>query len=154
MAAFVLSLIIALTPAVQGHPDFSGTWALDVRDSVGLNDDEQERGVTLRVRQTDREVIFERRLNGGDSDRVVTYALDGSERVSKSGSQEVKARSRWDGDRLITTGTQSASILFVRLSATFDEDRHLADNGRTMIAESTFVRDGKTARRRLVFRRQ
>jgi len=152
--AHVLVALVALSLMVQARPDFSGTWALDVRESIGLNEDEQERGVTLRVRQTDREVVFERRLNGGDSVRVVTYALDGSERTSKAGSQQVKARSRWDGDRLVTKGTQSASVLFVRMSATFDEDRRLADNGKTMIAESVFVRDGKTTRRKLVFRRQ
>jgi hypothetical protein len=107
----------------------------------------------MRIRQTDREIVFERQLGDGQV-RVVRYALDGSESTSKAGSVEVKARSRWDNDRLVTTGTQSASFLLVRLTAKFDEVRYLAENGQVMTQDSTFVRGDKTTRRKLVFNRE
>ena len=118
-----------------------------------MNDDERERGVLLRVRQDDRQVIFERQLVGGPW-RTVTYKLDGSESTSRAGSVEIKARSEWEGDRLITTGTQRASLLLIRLTARFKEVRYLADGGQTMIQDSTFTRGDEQTQRRMVFRRE
>jgi hypothetical protein len=100
----IAMLLAGVTAAAQSRPDFSGSWSLDIAASDGVNDDEREHGVSLRVRQTEREVVFERQLGGGPI-RVIRYALDGTEAPSKAGSVQVKARSRWDGDRLITTGT-------------------------------------------------
>lgn len=151
-AAFVAMAVAGAAAAAQPRPDFSGVWILDVKASRGLNDDERERGVSLRVRQTDRDIVFERQLNGGPV-RVVMYALDGNETSSRAGSVTVKARSRWEGDRLLTSGTQTASVLLIRLSAKFDEERYLKDDGQTMVQDSTFVRGDTSTRRTLVFRR-
>lgn len=149
LVVFALHLDLSAQP----RPDFSGSWLLDVGASIGLNDDEREKGVKLRVRQNDREIVVERQLVGGPV-RVVRYALDGSETTSKAGSVEVKARSRWENERLVSTGTQTASVLLIRLSAKFDEVRYLVDDGQTMIQDSTFVRGDKSTRRRLVFHRE
>lgn len=156
MAAFRAVVVLFVVGAVAAHaqprPDFSGTWELDAAASTGLNDDERERGVTVRVRQTDRDIVFGRQLKGGPV-RAVRYSLDGSETSSRAGSVTVKARSRWEGDRLLTSGTQTASVVLIRLSAKFDEVRYLNDDGKTMIQDSTFVRGSETVRRILVFRR-
>ena len=156
MAALLRVVVLFVLGAVAAHaqprPDFSGTWTLDAAASTGLNDDERKRGVTLRVRQTDRDIVFERQLTGGPV-RVVTYSLDGSEASSRAGSVTVKARSRWEGDRLLTSGTQTASVALIRLSAKFDEVRYLNDDGKTMVQDSTFARGDTLTRRTLVFRR-
>ena len=52
---FVLALAVEVT--AQTRPDFSGTWLLNAALSVGLRDDERK-GVTMVVRQTDREIVF------------------------------------------------------------------------------------------------
>lgn len=147
---FVLALAVEVT--AQTRPDFSGTWLLNAALSVGLRDDERK-GVTLVVRQSDREIVFERTVAGGPT-RVVTYALDGSESTSRMGSVEIKARSRWDRDALVTEGTQRASVLLIRITAKFKEVRHLSDNGQTMVAESTFWRGSEQTDRKLVFNRR
>ena len=156
MAAFrrivVLFVLVAVTAHAQPRPDFSGTWTLDAAASTGLNDDERERGVTVRVRQTDRDIVVERQLTGGPV-RAVRYSWDGGEASSRAGSVTVKARSRWEGDRLLTSGTQTASVALIRISATFDEVRYLNDDGKTMVQDSTFLRGGQSTKRRLVFRR-
>ena len=45
--AVLLTLALASGVSAQGRPDFSGSWALDVGASTGMNDDERERGVLL-----------------------------------------------------------------------------------------------------------
>src|ERR671910_316301 len=107
-AMVVVITVAGAAAAAQPRPDFSGAWILDVAASTGLNDDERERGVSLRVRQTDRDIVFERQLKGGPV-RAVRYSWDGSEASSRAGAVTVKARSRWEGDRLLTSGTQTAS---------------------------------------------
>ncbi|MDO8677696.1 MAG: hypothetical protein Q7R30_03925 [Acidobacteriota bacterium] len=146
---FVLALAVEVT--AQTRPDFSGTWLLNAALSVGLRDDERK-GVTLVVRQSAREIVFERTLVGGEP-RVIRYALDGSESTSRAGNTEITARSRWDGDKLLSEGTQRASVLLIRITAKFKEVRHLSDNGQTMVAESTFWRGNERTDRKLVFNR-
>lgn len=146
---FVLALTVEVT--AQTRPDFSGTWLLNAALSVGLRDDERK-GVTLVVRQSDREIVFERTLVGGEP-RVIRYALDGSESTSRAGNAEIKARSRWDGDKLVTEGTQQASVLLIRISAKFNEIRYVSADDRTMVVESTFWRGNEQTNRKLVFSR-
>lgn len=150
-AAVVLALNVA-TAYAAARPDFSGTWLLNAAQSVGLRDDERK-GVTLVVRQSDRELVFERTLAGGEP-RVVRYALDGSESTSQAGNTEIKARSRWDGDKLVTEGTQRAAVLLIRVTVKFKETRSVRDDGRTMVVESTFWRGNDRTDRKLVFSRR
>lgn len=121
----VLVLALAVEVTAQSRPDFSGTWLLNAALSAGLRDDERK-GVTLVVRQNAREIVFERTLAGGQP-RVVRYALDGSESTSRMGSVEIKARSRWDRNALVTEGTQGASVLLIRITAKFKRYRKPGD---------------------------
>lgn len=151
-AAVVVALSVATAYAEAARPDVSGTWLLNAAQSVGLRDDERK-GVTLVVRQSDRELVSERTLVGGEP-RVVRYALDGSESASQAGNAEIKARSRWDGDKLVTEGTQRASVLLIRVTVKFKEIRYVRDYGRTMVVESTFWRGNEPTDRKLVFNRR
>lgn len=119
--------------AEQARPDFSGRWELDAARSEGLREDERQ-GTTLVITQTPARLTIERTLFGGQT-RIVVYTFDGSDSVSQAGDVEIKARSRWEGDRLVTEGTQRASSL----EAQFTERRSLSADGRTMTVESTFV---------------
>jgi hypothetical protein len=119
--------------AEQARPDFSGRWELDAARSDGLRDDERQ-GTTLAIIQTPARLVIERTLLGGQT-RTVVYTFDGTESVSQAGDVAIKARSRWDGDRLVTEGTQGVSTL----EAQFTERRSLSADGRTMTVESTFV---------------
>lgn len=148
----VIALSVATAYVESARPDFTGTWVLNIALSAGLRDDERK-GATLVVRQSDREIVFERTLAGGQP-QVVRYLLDGSESASQVGNAEIKARSRWDGDKLVSEGTQQASVMLIRIMQTFKETRYVIDGGQTMIVEFTSLRGNERTDRKLVFNRR
>lgn len=146
----------------QTRPDFSGTWLYDTNRSVGLTAWERRGDKYVVITQTATHLVIRRmqeirsrsgremRVTGTRALGTITYALDGSESESTYAGVRLKARSRWEGDKLITEGTQTLEREF----AEFKEVRALSDNGQTMIVElSGSVAGGKEVTSRSVFKR-
>lgn len=146
----------------QTPPDFSGTWVYDTNRSVGLTAWEQRGDKYVVITQTTTQLVMRRmqeirsrsgrkmRVTGTSGLGTITYALDGSESDSTYGGVRIKARSRWEGNKLITEGTQALDSEFAK----FKEVRALTDNGQTMIVElSGSVAGGAEVTSRTVFKR-
>jgi hypothetical protein len=77
----------------------------------------------------------------GDSARRRTYQLDGSESVNVAGNATTRTVSRWDGGRLVTSGTQSVATSQGDVSAAFHEVISLDTEGKLHV-ETARERDG------------
>lgn len=103
--AFILTA--ATMTAAQTPPDFSGTWKLDAARTAKAN----PAGALLpsdapfTIRQTAAALIIERQTERGLA--RTTFALDGAESRNMSIPFTIRTKSRWDGRRLVTEGTQA-----------------------------------------------
>ena len=96
VAAALFATLVSPFPALAQGPDFSGTWKMDPARSESAAQKDPIGPVTIVIMQTRNELKMETTRTEGSS--VVTYTLDGSEVQIPGG----KAKTRWDGARLIT----------------------------------------------------
>jgi hypothetical protein len=115
-------------PQAQG-PDFSGTWKMDPARSESAAQKDPIGPVTIVITQTRNELRIETMRTEGSS--VVTYTLDGSEVQIPGG----KAKTHWDGARLITEIERYVQGQAV----TTKETRTLTAGGNEMLVEMTLV---------------
>jgi hypothetical protein len=93
---------------VQPKPNFSGTWTLASSDSPATA--AGVKAVVVVLTQNDSTLTLQ---NGGQTQ---VFPLDGSESIIKipgpTGPQDVKVRTRWDGERLVVEQrTETTSVL-------------------------------------------
>jgi len=101
------------------------------------------RNVEERVTQSVQTLTIERRSSGGRQKFV--YRLDGAESVNVNGASKRTTRSRWNGDTLVTEGTEALSSTRGALSNAFREARSIGNDG-AMVVETTreFEGGGRT----------
>jgi pectate lyase len=101
-----LTAVLAVALAVTGYAqkkDFSGTWTLDqaATDAAATTTTTTGGGGAgpLTIKQTADSLSIERQGRGG-TPTTTTYKLDGSEQEITMGQATVKAKAKWDGDKI------------------------------------------------------
>jgi hypothetical protein len=95
-AVLLLLFIASVSPAQEksNKPNFSGSWAMiDSSDNSGTAGTEH---LFMRVEHRDPQL----KVTIGES--VWTLSTDGVENTNRMNGAEVRSRTRWEGDRLIT----------------------------------------------------
>ena len=144
-----LILLLAFTFATplttQAKPDFSGTWLRTESKTEPPPKPGGGAGVMpvspLAIRQSQEALTIER--EGFDRPIIYTFRLDGSESRNASGAMTMVTRSRWEGTRLITEGTQTSVTSQGRFAWTIKEVRYL-DAKRALVVETTRTEQGGT----------
>jgi hypothetical protein len=156
--------VCAIGVGAQGRPDFSGTWEMDVErtraetrarsgGSGGVGGGSMSAGgggsmtsasgaapavIAVRITQTPATLTIDR-ISGQIWEKVV-HTLDGSESVSVNGRVTIKLKSRWDGARLVSEGTNESQLSdgSGSVGGTLKEVRWIGKDG-VMVIESTRV---------------
>jgi hypothetical protein len=135
----VLACALAVV-AGQDHPDFSGTWELDIAKSPKPDDRgwTLRRATTLVIAQTARQLTIESR---GDRPREPErYDLDGLEHVTRPPlSPPLSLRAQWEGSTLRTIRNDGQSPFQSTLS--------LSANGRELRVDDAIRLDFSGPRR-------
>jgi hypothetical protein len=120
-----LLVVIALAGAgVAQKANFSGTWEIDQKATDAASPPKMTRGgtmvgvtgVPLTITQTADAFAIERR--GGDGGATVTtaYKLDGVERDVTTSQGTVKAKARWDGEKIVTETSRGVTTYSIDAS--------------------------------------
>lgn len=110
----LLAAMTGLVVIAQAPPDFSGSWALDKEASAipkmgggpGGGGGGRLGGMaaeSIAIKQTAAEITRDAKMTERTITRV--YKLDGSESVNETPRGQLKTKSKWDGAKLVTTGT-------------------------------------------------
>jgi hypothetical protein len=109
LATGVLAALTGLAVIAQAPANFSGAWTLDKENSTipqaggGGGRMGGMAAESIAIEQTSAEVRREAKM----AERTLTraYKLDGSESVNETPRGQLKTRSKWDGAKLVTSGT-------------------------------------------------
>jgi hypothetical protein len=147
----------AALAAAQTPPNLAGTWVLD-RDKTAARSaapsgmraggpDGRAGAAAVgarggpatppewRITQTAAALRAERALPNGTTQTLV-YKLDGSESTNANGRATLTTRSRWEGGKLVTEGTQLIATEQGPVAGTLKEVRWLDKEG-SMVVETT-----------------
>ena len=97
--------------------------------------------IEVVVTQTAASITMERRFPGVES-QTTTYKLDGSETTNVTGRTTLKTKSRWEGAKLVTEGTQVVKSDQAEIKGTIKETRWLEKDG-TMVVETVREIEGR-----------
>jgi len=115
-----LTAVLAVAFALGGYAqrqDFSGTWAVDqvATDAVAANTATPPAGGRgggggmglggVTIKQTSDSITLVRQGQSGPV--TATYKLDGVEQTMPLGELTVKAKAKWDGDKIVIETTRS-----------------------------------------------
>ena len=138
--ALTLVALFVFSSAQAAPPNLSGRWTLD----------SHPRNVVLAIVQTADRLVVER--SAGDERHTTTYRFDGSEVVTEDDGITIRQRSRWKDGALVTTGTQTRSMLGMPIELSFTEEVRLGTDG-TLVVKTTMSGGGKERTRTSVYRR-
>lgn len=163
--ALVFLLLCCAGPALAAdHPDYTGTWTLDLAASDSVDPLMKAQGqswiarraarrmkVTQTLAQTEQSLTADLDSSLGHRHETLPIGGDWEVRTSDDGSS-VKVRTAWVGDALVT---ETQLRLNDGSPAELGISRTLADGGRTMVQTLALRRgDQPTISARRVFRRR
>jgi hypothetical protein len=154
---FGLALTLAAgTATAQDHPDFSGTWKLNLIKSDAAPGRGGQMGapreVTITISQTATELTLEQSM--GENTMKSTYFLDGRESTNANRRGETKSTAKWDGTSLVIQGTSTFEGPNGSMTIKTKEVRTLSDDGKTMTVTTTSESPRGTNTRKTVFDKQ
>ena len=137
--------------AADGKTDFSGTWALDKAKSDPIRMGRGGPGggggqaptidITLVITQTDNQLNVTRKVNFNGQDRSTEqkFSLDGSENTNPAmmGRGELKSKSKWKKDKLVTEGTQQVTTPNGDFEIGVIEELSLSEDGKVLTIKTT-----------------
>ena len=154
--AVAAALALAATAARAQHPDFTGTYKLDLQasrgDSVGPLPHDRFAAGLLRIEGHDPTIVlhgtFLYQVGNRDTTTITLHA-DGHPVIERDAGRTTTTVSLWSGDTLVTTNRWKAptdeGTTTTRLS--------LADGGRTLEWRDRTANPRQTYEMVLVFRR-
>lgn len=128
--ATALALVVA-GGDLQGPPDFSGTWTMDLERSESAQQGGAFEVPTLVITQTAADLVIESRRRSGTSTSRYTMSTAKAPEPGPS----TPGRAYWDGAVLVTEGTRLVQGQTVSLR----ERRTLDPTGREMTVETLVV---------------
>jgi hypothetical protein len=97
--------------------------------------------VTLVVEQTPQELKLTRTIavDGNQQSFTQTFAMDGSESINPTprGEGESRSNAAWKKQKLVIEGTQKVATPRGEMEVGFREEFSLADDGRSLVLETT-----------------
>jgi hypothetical protein len=154
----------------QSHPNFGGTWVRDATKPAAQTSGTTQTGGTTkmsggvgratlsgggpieyRITQTDTTLTIER--HAGSTIQKFVHTFDGAENVNVNGRTTLKTKSRWEGSRLITEGTQTVAAQSGEITATVREVRTVGEDG-LLVVETTRTSSGDPSTTKQVYRRK
>ena len=113
-----LTAVLAVALAVTGYAqkkDFSGTWTMDQEATTAANPAAtggggggggmRGGGGPITIKQTADSLSIERQ--GRQGAQTTTYKLDGTEQEITMGQATIKAKAKWDGDKIVIDQTRA-----------------------------------------------
>jgi hypothetical protein len=154
-AIVALVLAIPTIAKAQAKPDFSGKWVQDMEKSDPMGGPGGGgRGPAgpqrLTITQTATELIIARETPMGSMKTV--YKLDGTENVNEMGRGSSKTKCHWEGNTLVTEGTQTMTTPNGEMTMQIKEVRSLDADGSMVVATTTKSERGERTRK-LVFKK-
>jgi hypothetical protein len=143
-AALVAAL--AMVGYAQKKPDFSGSWTVDQAATDAANASTTTAptagtgggggmrggGGPMTIKQTADTLSIESQGRNGAQTR--TYKLDGTEQEIAMGQMTVKAKAKWDGDKIVVETTrpgQDATPMTSTITYSLDKDGNLWVENKT-----------------------
>jgi hypothetical protein len=130
--AFVTTLALAGSIALQAPSDFTGTWTMDLERSESPHQGEAFEPPTLVITQSATQVAVETRRRAGTT--TVTYPIT-APKAADPPTPSKGGRAYWDGVVLVTEGTRIVQGQTVSVR----ERRTLDPSGREMTVETLVV---------------
>jgi hypothetical protein len=150
------AIVPAAAVTAQDHPDFSGTWKINMIKSdapPGRGGQQMDMsGLTLTITQTAEALTIVQ--TGMGPERTTTYYLDGRESTNAAMRGEMKSTSRWDGAQLVTEGSATMQTPNGERTITSKEVRTLSKDGKTMTVTTTSESPMGSRTRKSVFDKQ
>jgi hypothetical protein len=131
--ALTIACVVALGSlglGAQSHPDFSGTWSMDLTRSEAAAQGTPIGPVSVAIRQMPEEVRIDTTRNGRTES--VRYLPSSAK---PAGGTELLGAFRWEGSKLVTTLVTDIN----KQAITVQEARSLDSTGREMTVELTLV---------------
>jgi len=134
------AIVSAAGATAQDHPDFSGTWKINVIKSdaapAGRGGQQMDMSnLTLTITQTAELLTIVQ--SGLGPERTTTYYLDGRESTNAAMRGEMKSTSKWDADKLVTDGSATMQTPNGERTVTIKEVRTLSKDGKTLTVSTT-----------------
>ena len=143
-AALVAAL--AMVGYAQKKPDFSGTWAVDQTATDAANTSTttaapagtagggggRGMGGPMTIKQTGDTLSIERQ--GRNGAQTTAYKLDGTEQDIAMGQMTIKAKAKWDGDKIVVETTrpgQDGTPMSSTITYSLDKDGNLWVENKT-----------------------
>jgi hypothetical protein len=154
-----LAAIIPVAGATaQGHPDFSGTWKVNLikSDAAPAGRGGQQMDMSnLMVAITQTAELITIVQTGMGPERTSSYYLDGRESTNPGmRGAEVKSMTTWDEGALVTEGSSTFQGPNGEVTVKTKEVRTLSGDGKTMTVTTTSDSPMGTRTRKTVFDRQ
>jgi hypothetical protein len=127
------ALLLTLSAAAQGIPDFSGTWTLDAAKSdFGPMPPPESVVMVIDHKEPALKVATTQKSQMGDASNESTYTTDGKENLNKmrspGGDQDVKSTTKWSGKTLVTSRTIDAQGMSIGI----DDAWELSADGKVL----------------------
>jgi hypothetical protein len=162
----VAAILLTFAPVAfaQAKPDFSGTWMFDTAKSEmgragagpggggpGGRMGEIAAEARILIKQTPDALVIEQHL--GDNAHTITYQLNGAESINTGPrGGEMKSKSHWEGNKLVTEGSQTMTTGRGEMTLQTKEVRSLAPDGAMVVERETTTPRG-TRTQKLVFKK-
>ncbi|OGD11985.1 MAG: hypothetical protein A2Y86_01795 [Candidatus Aminicenantes bacterium RBG_13_62_12] len=126
--------IVALEGQTPGHPDFSGVWNLNLKESL-LQIPPPDSGI-FRIEHKDPVFHLSRTFvrAGREDTWEIEITTDGKEAVQEGKTETFRGRLTWQGDDLFLDSTISIGAR----TATNKVAYHLSNDGRRLTATESF----------------
>ena len=144
----------------RSHPDFSGTWRIDraKSDYGGWGDKPLAKAdSTLFVEHRDPELKIRRTLSLNGQEEVKDFAYYTDERGETNqatlGVGEVKSKTKWDGDRVVSEAQIRRRGQGGTYELTVTQRWQVSSDGKTLTNTTSFSNEAGAQQLKLVYRR-
>jgi hypothetical protein len=156
LLAFTIAAVMALPIGAQKKPDYSGTWVIDQAATTAAGGTAPSGGANvMRGAGSSAGGIIIKHAGDtltiqpmGGSRVTYTYKLDGVEHDAATGRIALKAKSKWDGDRIVVEQTRpgaDGTIFTTTTTYSLDKDGNLHSETSTPMGPRKIVYKKKPA---------
>jgi hypothetical protein len=152
-AIFAMAMtLFALAVTAQDKPNFTGKWVLDrsksefaampVPESQTNTIEHKEPNITLT------QTITGDSIPGGQASTQRRWTTDGKENTNDLGQQQVKSKTKWEGNKLVTVTTLEGG------RGEIQDLWELTDNGKQLEVTRDFKGPQGQREQKLIFKKQ
>jgi hypothetical protein len=133
------SCCVCTQAQVKSKPNLSGTWIVDATRSEKTNNPLEDSETSVTIQQNDPEIKLVRTL--GSFTVTSIYFSDGRGETHKDPAtgHELKSKTKWDGDKLVTRYTGRRFGIGTVTSMDIIEEWKLSKDGKTLTKKITVL---------------